>query len=47
MLTSTNMSSLRPGDGLPPKYHSVLLGKRILRSVKTGNACHLGSGGLR
>ena len=36
MLTSVNMRSLRPGDGLPPKYHGALLGKRVLRSVKKG-----------
>ena len=36
MLTSTNMRSVRPGDGLPPKYHAVLLGKRVSRSVRKG-----------
>ena len=36
VLTETNLRSVRPGLGLPPKYLPLLLGKRINRSVKKG-----------
>jgi N-acetylneuraminate synthase len=27
---------VRPGRGLPPKYYDMLLGLRVIRSVKKG-----------
>lgn len=31
-----NLSSIRPGHGLPSKYLDVVLGKRMLRDVQKG-----------
>lgn len=36
VFTKENMRIIRPGFGLPPKYYSVLLGKRVKQSVKKG-----------
>ena len=36
LLTKENLRAIRPGYGLPPKYLSVLLGKRLIRDVKRG-----------
>lgn len=36
ILTPTNLRSVRPGLGLPPKYYETLLGHRIKRAVKKG-----------
>lgn len=36
VLTSENMRCVRPGLGLPPKYHEVLLGMRVNQDVKKG-----------
>jgi pseudaminic acid synthase len=36
LLTEENLRAIRPGYGLPPKYLSVLLGKRLIRDVKRG-----------
>lgn len=35
-LTRRNMRSIRPGNGIPPKYYEVLLGKRVKTEVKKG-----------
>ncbi len=32
----TNLRSVRPGFGLPPKHYDVLLGKRVNRALKKG-----------
>ncbi len=36
VFTSSNLRRIRPGRGLPPKYYSVLLGKKISKTVKKG-----------
>lgn len=36
MITSENMSSIRPGDGLHPKYYKELLGKTVNCDIKYG-----------
>jgi N-acetylneuraminate synthase len=35
-LTSDNLRSIRPGHGIPPKYYSQVLGRRLARDVKRG-----------
>ncbi len=35
-LTETNLRIIRPGLGLPPKYFSTLIGKRVGRPVRRG-----------
>lgn len=37
-LTKKNLRSIRPGHGLPPKYLSILLGKKVNRDVQRGTA---------
>lgn len=34
--TPENLRIIRPGDGLPPKYYDILLGKRASREIKKG-----------
>ncbi len=34
--TRENMRAIRPGLGLPPKYHDVFLGKKASRDIKKG-----------
>ncbi len=34
--TEQNVRSIRPGNGLPPKYLEDILGKRAIRNVKKG-----------
>lgn len=36
IVTSKNVRAIRPGLGLLPKYHDILLGKKIIRDVKRG-----------
>jgi N-acetylneuraminate synthase len=36
LLTRENLRVVRPGNGLPPKYYDVLLGKKLSRDVKKG-----------
>lgn len=36
ILTRDNLRPIRPGFGLPPKYYSLLLGKRISKDIKIG-----------
>jgi len=36
LLTSSNLRSVRPGYGLPPKHRDALLGRRINRDLKGG-----------
>lgn len=36
ILTGRNIRSIRPGNGLPPKYYKTLLGKKIKFGVKRG-----------
>lgn len=36
VLTDKNIRAIRPGFGLPPKYHEILLGKRVKQDVKKG-----------
>lgn len=38
LLTVDNLRAIRPGLGLPTKYISVFLGKRVARDVKRGTA---------
>lgn len=38
VITETNMRSIRPGLGLPPKYYDILLGKKVKCDVKRGTA---------
>ena len=35
-LAESNLRSIRPGLGLPPKYFSALIGKRVGRAVRRG-----------
>ena len=35
-LTPQNLKSIRPGDGLSPKYYDEVLGRRLLRDVERG-----------
>ena len=35
-LAESNLRSIRPGLGLPPKYFSSLIGKRVGRAVRRG-----------
>jgi N-acetylneuraminate synthase len=34
--TRENLRAIRPGNGLPPKYYSQLMGKRVKAPVKRG-----------
>lgn len=36
VLTDVNLRAIRPGLGLPPKYLSVVMGRRVARSVRRG-----------
>lgn len=36
VLNENNLRRVRPGNGLPPKYYELLLGKRVRKSVKAG-----------
>ncbi len=36
IFTPENIKSVRPGDGLPPKYYDIVLGKRTTRSLEAG-----------
>jgi N-acetylneuraminate synthase len=38
VLTQENLRAIRPGLGLAPKYHSMLLGRRLVKDVKLGTA---------
>ena len=38
VLTLKNLRAIRPGLGLPPKYLSILLGRRLAKDVKKGTA---------
>ncbi|MFO7684767.1 MAG: pseudaminic acid synthase [Desulfobacterales bacterium] len=38
VLTRSNVRSIRPGLGLPPKYIEIILGMRVNREVKRGTA---------
>ncbi|WP_440894795.1 pseudaminic acid synthase [Amphibacillus sp. Q70] len=35
-LTKDNIKAIRPGLGLPTKYYEMILGKKVIRSVKKG-----------
>ncbi len=35
-ITARNVRSVRPSDGMPPKYLPVLIGKRVTRDLKRG-----------
>jgi pseudaminic acid synthase len=37
-LDASNLRSIRPGLGLPPKYYDMLLGKRVNRDLAAGTA---------
>jgi pseudaminic acid synthase len=37
-LTKENIRAIRPGNGLPPKYIEVLLGRKVSRDLKKGQA---------
>jgi len=36
VLNERNMRAIRPGFGLPPKFHDLLLGKRLKQAAKRG-----------
>lgn len=36
ILTSKNMRSIRPGQGLAPKYYDILIGKKVSKSIRKG-----------
>lgn len=36
VLTVENLRRVRPGQGLPPKFYEILLGRQVRRSVKKG-----------
>jgi len=36
VLTKENLRRIRPGNGLPPKYYDLLLGRKVRQSVKKG-----------
>jgi len=36
VLTADNLRAIRPGFGLAPKYHDVVMGKRVNRALKAG-----------
>jgi N-acetylneuraminate synthase len=38
VLNEKNLRIVRPGMGLPPKYYSLLLGKKVNRDIKKGTA---------
>lgn len=40
VLDRTNVRSIRPGFGLPPKYLGIVLGMRVNRDIKRGTALH-------
>ena len=37
-LTKDNCRSIRPSNGLPPKYYDVVLGRKVKMDVKKGTA---------
>lgn len=36
VLTQENVRAIRPGLGLPTKYYEIILGKKVVKSVKKG-----------
>jgi len=42
VLDKENLRIVRPGLGLPPKYHEVILGRKVNRDVKKGTAVEWG-----
>lgn len=40
-ITDKNLRAIRPGHGLPPKYYSSLLGKKVNRDIKRGTPASL------
>jgi N-acetylneuraminate synthase len=38
VLDKENLRIVRPGLGLPPKYHEVILGRKVNRDLKKGTA---------
>ena len=40
-LTPSNIRVIRPGDGLPPKYYDILLGRKFSCDVKKGTPMSL------
>ena len=38
VLTEKNLSIVRPGLGLPPKYLEIILGRKVNKNVKKGTA---------
>jgi N-acetylneuraminate synthase len=36
VLTTENLRCVRPGNGLPPKYYELLLGRRVNQDAKKG-----------
>jgi N-acetylneuraminate synthase len=37
-LTEKNMRAIRPGQGLPPKNFSIVLGRKVKCDIKRGTA---------
>lgn len=36
VFTEENIRSIRPGYGLPPKYHDMVLGKKVKTNIEKG-----------
>jgi pseudaminic acid synthase len=36
VITSENIRCIRPGNGIPPKYYKILLGKKVTKYLKKG-----------
>ena len=36
IITENNMSSIRPGHGLHPRYYNEILGKKVKKDIKKG-----------
>ena len=41
-LTEKNLRIVRPGNGLPPRYYDIVLGRRVNRNVKKGSTVSWG-----
>ncbi len=42
ILDHSNLSLMRPGDGLPPKFFKDIMGKKALKNIKKGNQVNSG-----
>ena len=42
ILTESNLRSIRPGDGISPKYYEELLGKKVIKDILKGTPMNWG-----